>query len=221
MDVMEHPFFQAANHWLRSAKAVGYAERVMSLQAVHVSAEEVLGDARRKIWVRLTKNPDGLDTAAAEPYCRTVVRSVVTDLLRGFEHEPFGAPEGPPPISYVLVASPMFEQHDSTVADGLRTAIEAARHPEPWVTSAALSWLTLSQYPDVDVSGSPLPKAGARPDQARVWPCVWFAGKTEGFFPGDGGGDAAQRKRLNRAAEKVNDAVKEAATLYWSAGTPS
>jgi len=188
----------------------------MNIHGVQVSSAEVLGDARVKIWRRLTNNQDGLDPADAERYCRTVIRRIVADLLRGFEHQPLDPSPGVAEASArdVLVAPPLDDGVESTLADGVRAAIEVACHAQRWITSAALSFVTLTQYPDLDVTGAPLPRAGAAPDQARIWPCLWFAGKTDGVFPGDGSGDPTQRKRLSRAAEQVKEAVQLAAASF-------
>ena len=223
VDVMAHPFMVAASEWLGTGAARRYAEREMARLRVHVAAEDVLADAKWKIWQRLRNDARGLDASAAERYCRTVIRSVVVDLLRGFGSDPierWPVPDGSRSRQSEVVAPPLIGIADSGVADTLRLAIESTAQFEPWVTSAALSFVTLTQYPEVDVSGAPRPRAGARPDQARMWPCLWLAGKVDGVFPA-GRSTPAQRKRLSRATAQVMDLVHQAASATRLTGVVS
>jgi hypothetical protein len=76
-----------------------------------------------------------------------------------------------------------------------------------------LSVVTLRAHPDtIDLPGVPAPLAGARPDQAVVWPALWFAGKRE-HFPHDGD-DAKERNRKNQGRSRM---IREVIDRYNSA----
>jgi len=142
-------------------------------------------------------------------YCTTVMKNVANELLRGFAGN-WGDLEPLADDAEQVNVAP--SDLGGGFTDQLRNAIETAGHPD-WVTAAALNFVTLSAYPGCDVSDAPASKAGATPNQARLWPSLWFAGRRHGLFPGPDGGGAAQRKRLSRTGAAVQSLVDEAAHM--------
>lgn len=99
----------------------------------------------------------------------------------------------------------------------LRSGIESI-DCNPAERSAALSYITLfpaltgGEAERIDIADLPWPRAGARPDQAVMWPCAYLANQDRSMFPNDIGGGAAQRKRLSRFCQRAADVVLLAAT---------
>jgi hypothetical protein len=202
-----------AQKFLNSAKARRFAQAHARRQGLDLPGEDVTSEAVINIWKRVDRNPTGLDDANVEAYCTTVIKRVVRDAARGrsdsmqFDEER-DAPGGRGNASE-LMAPTQLEEASSSIADELRAAIECDDSIPDWVAAAALNFVTLTSHPDVNVSGAPKPEAGARPDQALMWPSLWFAGRRDGLFP-DPADDAARRKRRSRAAMQVAGAFKAA-----------
>lgn len=99
---------------------------------------------------------------------------------------------------------------DDVLLDDLRTVIEVMADPtRPWLTGAALAYLTLSDN-DADLSDEvPQPRAGATPVQARGWAALWFTGVRD-VFPGPQGDPAAQRRKRGRHVDKVLEHLRVA-----------
>jgi len=101
--------------------------------------------------------------------------------------------------------------------DRLRSGIESI-DCNPAERSAALAYITLfpaltgGDAERIDIADLPWPRAGARPDQAAMWPCAYLATRDRSMFPNDVGGGAAQRKRLSRFCQRATDVVLLAAT---------
>lgn len=99
----------------------------------------------------------------------------------------------------------------------LRSGIESVEC-NPAERSAALAYVTLfpaltgGDAERIDIADLPWPRAGARPDQAAMWPCAYLATQDRSMFPNDVGGGAAQRKRLSRFCQRATDVVLLAAT---------
>ena len=195
--------------WLKSTEARARAKRAIRIANVPATPEDVLAEVELRMWKRLQRNADELADVNVAAYCTTVMKNVANELLRGFagnwgDLEPFADD-----AEQVNVAP---RDLSGGFTDQLRSAIETAGHPD-WVTAAALNFVTLSAYPGCDVSDAPASKAGATPNQARLWPSLWFAGRRDGLFPGPDGGGAAQRKRLSRTGAAVQGLVDEAAQM--------
>jgi hypothetical protein len=170
-----------------------------------VKPDDLISDTRTRIWLRLARNPDGLDAKNPAGYCVQVMKNLIRDALQGQRREHLTDID--PRVDQPFVAD--VDGDDSSI-DQLRIALEDLAEPPVWVTAAALNYVTLAAHPAVDIRGAPTPRAGANPDQARMWPALWFAGQRDGLFPTTQP-DAAQRKRLNRAAGKVNNVLRQAA----------
>lgn len=172
-------------------------------------AENVLHDARVAMWKR-SRSDTPLEVDSPGGYGTRVLRTVTRELAQGRARRPDELPleieqPDPPPL-------------DVTAGDGLRTVIERLSDSKAWLTSAALTYLTLSMHPDAEPDFTPRPKAGARPDQARCWPALWFAGVRD-VLP-DRGEDtddhAARRRRRARRIDEVLDRVQAARVMYVS-----
>jgi len=205
--------------WLESPAATRIAEQRLRERRLAVPAREVLDTALANIWQRMQRadGPPVIDDV--ERYCSIVIRNVVRNIAAGFDrHDLAELDELERLVAGDRVAArrePVSVPPAGSRDDGIRAAIESAA-VEPWVVSAALSFVTLSEFPDLDVGDAPRPLAGARPDQARMWPSLWFAGMRDGIFPDGGAQDPAQRRRLSRAASRVRSAVEQAAAVVWS-----
>lgn len=209
-------FEERAYRWLASPAAMKQAKNLLARKQIFVDPLDVIADARWNIWAFFQRNPDRAVVSEPAAYCTVVMRHVVADVLNGFKFEPLDEPPTDAGIGLDFAAS---RSAETTTADRLRSAIETAGHPE-WVTAAALNFVTLSAYPACDVSGAPASRAGATPNQARLWPSLWFAGRRDGLFPGSDGGGPAQRKRLSRTGTLVQSLIDEAAHTL-SAGAAS
>ncbi len=111
---------------------------------------------------------------------------------------------------------PLVDRWNDGPIDDLRVAVERSADRPPWLTSAALSLVTLRAYPEIELDGVPMPEAGATPEQAQGWPALWFAGRRD-IFP-DKGDDRRERARKNtarsRAVRKVIDLLDAARVAF-------
>ncbi len=208
-----HPFVAAAEEFLSKPSTEREARRILRRRGLNLPDHEVTSEALRRVWVRMERNPEGLEGANVEAYCTDVMKKVVSDAARGLSKtvefdEEYDAPGGV--RSSEPVAPSQLDTPSTTVADELRAAIECDDSIPPWVAASALNYVALTLHPDIDLSGAPRPEAGARPDQARYWPSLWFAGQRKGLFPNPSD-NPAQRKRRSRAARQVSDAFQSAA----------
>lgn len=161
--------------WLASDEARQAARGYLRRAAFPPTAElvdDVVGDATLNGVKRQASNP--LTVANPAAYGTTVIRNVVHGLTR---HEiDYLADEGE------LEGEPMVgDPFDDPAADDVRVIIERVAS-SPWLTAAALTYLTLLMHPTAVPDHAPAPKAGSRPDQARAWPALWFAGHRD-LFP--------------------------------------
>lgn len=212
MRIDSPPVFDEAVTWLKSGAARRYASAQLGRHGIRIPVEDVLADVTTLIWKRLRRGADTVDITNVPAYCCTTIKRQVLQLVRGEigerrrrqivedQHRDDDA-----------IAAPLVQSVDSAVGEALRSAVEATSGPIPTVTSAALTYLTLTEFPAIPVDDAPAPRAGANPDQARMWPALWFAGVRDGIFPDGEQHDAAQRQRLSRAARKVSDALERAA----------
>ena len=96
------------------------------------------------------------------------------------------------------------------LAAAVRAALETADASSA-DRSAALTFLALSDdgmNPRALDDDVPLPEAGARPDQARYWPAIWFAERDDRIF----GASQSVRRRRSRRIARVRDLV------HWAIG---
>jgi len=205
-------FGERAEEWLKSPEASARAERVLARAKLHVDPADVVAEVQYGVWKVLAGNPDGLAGANEAAYCTTAINNAVNDVLRGFKGDRARLNRLKPLAVDKDQAATSPPELGGEFSDELRSAVEIAGHPD-WVTAAALTFVTLTSYPESDISGAPEPNAGARPDQARMWPSLWFAGRRHGLFPQSGVSDATHRKRLERAGASVRDLIDHAAKM--------
>lgn len=199
-DVTNLPAYCAAQEWLSSAEARAAATKLLHQYGLGANPDDVTQDALFALWQHVRRHPHtSIDSVPA--YCRTIMRHVVTKTAQGFGAASFDE-------SLDIEDQPMPEV-ETTLIDDLRAALEAGTGSKPWMTAAALNYVTLTAHPSIDTQHAPWPVAGATPEQARIWPSLWFAGeRARGLFPDGGKHSAAQRKRLSRAAAAITTAIE-------------
>lgn len=189
--------------WLRSDEALRLTRKRLSLAGFGDGLDlvgDVLSDAAVAVMKRARSvKPFELDNPAA--YGTRVVQNVVKHLARGnvVHLEDLGE----------MASGPELEVPPD-VADDLRVIVERDG-AAAWLDSAALACICLIMFPEHLPEQAPAPLAGARPDQARVWPALWFAGERD-LFPSDGA-DPQKRKRARRIA-KVQDHLEDTWARY-------
>lgn len=184
--------------WLGSPEASALARRRLVATGFGDRpelVEDVLGDATVAVIKRSqSPTPFMVDNPAA--YGTRVVQNVVKALVRG-------------DVAYLEdldeQASESVASVDPEFADELRVLVEHG-DSAAWLDSAVLAYICLIMFPDAVPEEAPAPLAGARPDQALVWPALWFAGERD-LFP-DEGSDPHKRKRARRIA-KVQEQLRE------------
>jgi hypothetical protein len=194
--------------WLDTTDAAQQARRIAirrGLSGFDALSANVVQDAKVAVWMRMQSSaPLDVDSPAA--YGTTVIRSVVRKLAQGRDrlvpdHLADGGGAGG---AHFDVGADPGEMH---LLDDLRVVVERLTDRQPWVTSAMLSFVTLTAYPEVELDGVPRPAAGATPDQARGWPALWFAGKRD-HFPQEEDSQR-DRARKNQARSRMIRTVLE------------
>lgn len=180
--------------WFRSRDAFRVAAALLRrrrLSADDATLDDVLADASVAVLARMrSPRPLVVDNPAA--YGTAVVRSVVRRVAQGRDRLVEELPGD--------IAVDECELSDPTAGDALRVAIESrADGTRPWLTSALLTYLTLSMHPDALPPHAPRPRAGSAPHQARCWPALWMAGERS-LFP-SGAGDACRKARSRRIGQ--------------------
>ncbi|MFZ4434621.1 MAG: hypothetical protein ACOYOQ_15620 [Microthrixaceae bacterium] len=148
-------------------------------------------------------------------YGNVVIRHVAIDLVRGRRTEPL---LGDAELSSEAPENPTVWTEDTTAGDDLRVVIEHRSDRRLWLTSAALTYLTITMFPDARPPSAPWPQAGARPDQAACWPAIWLSGRRD-VFPG-GEHDVRERNRRAQARSRLIKQVLDhvdAASAQWRA----
>ena len=190
--------------WLRGPEALSVARRWVhrrQLPGGDATVDDVLSDATAAMFAHVQRNPSATyDRAAA--YGSTLIRNATVQMLRDAptRTEEWLDPSFDPP-------SPSVEPVDATIADGVRITLERSGSSEPWVTSAALSYLTLLLHPDGAPGGLPAPAAGSDERHARCWPALWIAGERAWFPDATEGEPGNLRRTRARRITKVLDRV--------------
>jgi hypothetical protein len=212
--------------WLDTEEADVQARRLAArrgLGGYDAVAENVLADARAAVWSRMQSDTP-LIVEKPGAYGTAVIRSVLRQLAQGREGpvEVVGsggeveivAATAHPPASWPPL--PDAPAADSS-GDDLRVLLEELDDGRPWVTSAALTYLTLLQHPEASFPDAPWPRAGATPEQARCWPGLWFAGERELFADrGDSRDEARVRRTRARRIKVVLERLRRAMAAHRS-----
>ncbi len=222
------PFNQRAYEWLSSKEAEDWAKKLLSQHRLLIDPKEITSDAMVKIHSLVTADPehfagDEWVNGHADHYSIRVMRNLIVDILRGRKRSSFALLEEKDGGHFDSVDETITDVdvllHEGTpsgneagggeLLDRLRTALEGSG-AKPWVVSAALAAFTLSAFDDVETGSAPKPEAGAKPQHARLWPSLWFAGERDLFVDNGTGSSAALRRKRSRRMREVEDQMFEA-----------
>lgn len=204
--------------WLASADALNSARRLLARAGFSsVDPKDAIADTRHSIWMELTVDPLK-EIRSINGYCFQTLRHCVNDLGRGRDqrNKVFTRAEWKPNEVEQRRAQrdPSTRQSDEIdVFDRTLIHLELSG-ADPRSVSAALSYVTLTQFDDIDCEDLPSPQAGAKSAQARWWPCLWLAHHDPSMFPTMFGGSAAQRKRLQHARDRAERILQEG-VMRW------
>jgi len=204
-DVTGLPAFHNAQQWLASADARAAAKKLLHQFGLGANPDDVAQDALVALWRHLSNHPNrSIDNVPA--YCQIIMRNVVIKAAQGFG--PVGFDDDGYTTDIADISDQPMPEVSGTLIDDLRSALEARPDSKPWVTAAALNYITLAAYPSIDTHRAPAPQAGASPAQARMWPSLWFAGQRQlDLFPNGGKHSTNQRKRLSRSSKKIAETI--------------
>ncbi len=208
--------------WLGTDDARRQASRLArrrGLRGYDAMTQNVIAEAQIAVWHRM-QSDRALHVDRPAAYGTTVIRSVLRQMAEGRDGpvRPVDDPDAigrvPQPDDTDRVWAGLVPIAD-TSGDDVRVHLERLDDDRPWVTSAALTYLILLMEPTARPEDAPWPVAGAKEDQARCWPGLWYAGERELF---DGGVDPADRARIRRTRARriqvVLDRVQRAFTLH-------
>jgi hypothetical protein len=193
--------------------------RRRGLSGYDAMTQNVLAEARVAVWHRMQSDPPLL-VERPGGYGTTVIRSVLRQVAEGRDG-PVRLVDDPDAIDRVPQpdgtdrAWAGLEPAADTSGDDVRVLLERLADDRPWVTSSALTYLTLLMEPTARPDDAPWPESGSREDQARCWPGLWYAGERELFVEGE---DAADRARIRRTRARrikvVLDRIQRALALH-------
>jgi hypothetical protein len=214
----DSPFDVRCLEWLGTSDAERTAKRFIRRSGLPLDPGDLVSEAAMRILVRVDGDPgffsgDAYRSSVPGNYCARIMRNYMVDLLRGVSRERSArrlleadARNEDPSVTAPELTDAQRQrlaEAAADVSDGIRVAIEYSG-AGPVDVSGALTVLALQRDPAADVGESPRPKAGATPDQARLWPALWFAGLREMAFPVAGKSTKAQQKYRSRAAKKLD-----------------
>ena len=190
-------FARAAFAWLDTPAATRLANRLIHRYRLFLEPDDVLNEARLRVWRRTAT--EHADLVNAPAYCSTVIANIVKKIERGAE---------PRDVDEELVWQPgpgavVPQESDSAeFLDDLRAGVETSGE-QPWVVSGALTAITLTLYDTCDLRGVPQP--AGRAQQARMWAGLWFSGKRDGFFANQQADHPRIRQARARACSRIAD----------------
>jgi hypothetical protein len=216
-------FDQRAYEWLSSKEAEDWAQKLLSQHRLGIDPKEITSDAMFNIHSLVTANPERFigenwENGRADHYSIRVMRNLIVDVLRGRKRSPFALLEEKDGGHFDSVDETITDidvlLHEGTpsgheagggeLLDRLRTALEGSG-AKPWAVSAALSAFTLSAFDEIETGKAPRPEAGAKPQHARLWPSLWFAGERDVFDKTGSGSSTALRRKRSRRMKEVED----------------
>jgi hypothetical protein len=208
--------------WLGTGDARRQADmlaRRRGLTGYDAMTQNVLAEARIAVWHRM-QSDSPLLVERPGGYGTTVIRSVLRQMAEGRDgpvrlvDDPDAIDRVPQPDGTDPAWAGLGPTAD-TSGDDVRVHLERLDDDRPWITSAALTYLTLLMEPTARPDDAPWPRSGSREDQARCWPGLWYAGERELF---DDGVDAADRARIRRTRARrikvVLDRIQRALALH-------
>jgi hypothetical protein len=178
-----------------------------------------VAEAQAAVLVRMGSGPFEVRNPAT--YGTAVIKSVVRLTLQGWTRARIILEAVTAEASVVSSREDRVEDRvleavggGNSALDEFRVIIDGMQNPaRPWLTGAALAFVTLATGPDRLPEWVPQPRAGATTTQARGWAALWFAGLTDLFPDGDGDPDHRRRRR-SRYVKNVLDHLRAAAEQY-------
>jgi hypothetical protein len=208
--------------WLDTDDAAAQARRLVrhrGFTGYDVMTHNVLAEARVAVWQRL-RSDEPLHVERPGAYGTQVLRSVLRQIAEGRDgrvrlvDDPDEFDRGAPVDGADATWTGDAPLAD-TAGDDVRVHLERLADDRAWLTSAALTHLTLLVEPTARPDDAPWPTSGATEQQARCWPGLWYAGERELF---DGGADAWSRTNIRRTRARrialVLDRVRAALDLH-------
>ncbi len=208
--------------WLDTDDAASQARRLArhrGFSGYDAMTQNVIAEARVAVWHRL-QSDQPLHVERPGAYGTGVLRSVLRQIAEGrdgrvrlvddpdaFDRSTHTAGTDDASTDRSLFAD--------TTGDEVRVHLERLADERPWLTSAALTHLTLLLEPTARPDGAPWPASGSTEQQARCWPGLWYAGERELFDEGVDASDRARiRKTRSRRIAMVLDRVQKSLDLY-------
>ena len=208
--------------WLMSKEAEAAAKRAIGRSALPLEPSDLVDEIAIKILTKADRDPthflaEEFQNGNPANYCARSMRNFVADLGRGRTRwraaqrllevdvkieEGMAHGFDPDEDDRASVQARAME-----LVDDLRVDVEFSDAGEV-VVSGALTVLVLQGDPDADIGDAPTPIAGATPDQANLWPALWFAGIREKAFPSEGPSTPAQNQFRKRKGDPIADLVK-------------
>lgn len=205
---------EALTQWCRSTDAIAAAtsllrSRHLPTDTHHV--DDVLAEVQFRIVRRIGRGGVLEDrpgvASPALAYARSIMGTVVDDMLRGRRHEVEYEEEDMETISEDFRE---VELASESVDEVRRQIHVAVRVPRAWTSAAALTVLTLTVDPDHPLrSTTPQPEGGSDDHRAK-WTAIYYAGREDCFTDQDGTADAACRNRRLRAVQSVEAVLSDA-----------
>lgn len=195
--------------WLASAEGRAFAGRWAHRRGLDAAVvEDLVADAQVAVLGRMRTGALRVDNPAA--YGTQVLKSVVRATLQGRSRDRAIVDAVGGDLVAVDASGDPTGRLDSDL-DDLRVVLDVMSDPaRPWLTGAALAFVTLTESAGDLPDGVPRPRAGATPTQARGWAALWFAGVRD-MFPGPAGDPSAQRRRRGRSVDRVLEHLRVAA----------
>lgn len=205
--------------WSRTADARRRARVICRCRRAGLAEQDVIDDALARFWRRAEKSTN---PAPDDPinYMTAMMKNIVTNAHRAWKK--FESDEQADTVADPGHIGPGDDWEPAPIDArselirnlGLAAAVRAALETADASSadrSAALTFLALSDdgmNPRALDDDVPLPEAGARPDQARYWPAIWFAERDDRIF----GASQSVRRRRSRRIARVRDLV------HWAIG---
>lgn len=212
-------FVERCMDWLQTDEAVKAAKRASSRLGLPLDPLDFVSEVTVKILAKAKADPGFFAqpkfvTAKVDGYCARTMHNYAADLLRGVKRDRDidrllqvearndADVHAVPDITESERAA--LEQFAMERVDALRVAAEYSGAKEVVVSGALTVW-AIRRDPTADIGVSPMPLAGATPDQARLWPAIWFAGVRDKAFPSSGASSTAQQKYRARLATRISE----------------
>lgn len=225
-EVEEESFVLRCIDWLVSEEGEAAARRAIGRSALPLEPFDLTAEITLKVLDKARRDADHFlaeEFRNGNPanYCAKAMRHYVIDLVRGRERWRAaerlleadarlddGTWPGPDARGSERAA---MEVEAMRLVDDLRIDAEYSGAGAIEVSGALTVWV-LQGDPDADTGDAPRPLAGAKPEHARLWPALWFAGVRDKAFPTDGPATAAQNTYRNRKVKPIARLVHEIVT---------